>query len=241
MKLLYIILVLGFSLSGFSQVGINTQVPQGILHIDPQSDTSGINNVGDDIIVTQDGNIGLGTIAPATKLHIVSNIVGKGFALQDGTQNNNYILVSDNDGNASWVESEVSQFSVIPQVTSGAISFTGNTYTYDPGLRLTFAKEGTYSLSIWTRLVLNRSASDVPLIKVQFVPVGSSNKYIGSAQVVASYISSTIYHEAYINQNIEVTSSTGLTARLEFSISGQFSPASGMLQAMWKGTHIKVK
>lgn len=234
------IMLLG-ALPLLSQVGINTRFPQGVLHVDAKGDTSGSVNQSDDVIVTKDGRLGIGVLTPTTKLHIVSPLKAKGFTLQDGTQAANYILVSDNNGNARWVESEVSEFELIPSVTSATISFTGNTYTYDPGLRVTFPKYGTYSLSILTRLVLNRTLSSNPHVKVLFTPVGSSNGFIGSSQILASPIASTIYHQAYINQNIEVNVSTGLVARIEYSISGQFIATSGTLSAMWSGTFIRVK
>lgn len=80
-----------------AQVGINTEDPKGILHIDSKSDTNGSNNTSDDVVIDGTGNIGIGRINPQTKLDINGNIV-----IKDGTEGNGKVLVSDADGKGSW-------------------------------------------------------------------------------------------------------------------------------------------
>ncbi len=53
-----------------AQVGINTNTPQGIFHVDSYGDTNGSLNISDDVIVTSNGNVGIGTLNPSEKLHI---------------------------------------------------------------------------------------------------------------------------------------------------------------------------
>lgn len=63
----------------FSQVGINTQNPQGIFNIDGQKDNP---NIGipttaqqlNDFVVTPTGNVGVGSISPSEKLEVKGNI-----------------------------------------------------------------------------------------------------------------------------------------------------------------------
>lgn len=81
----------------YGQVGINTQNPQGVLHIDSKGDTSLSTNTDDDIVVDNNGNMGIGTIAPQAKLDILGKI-----RINDGTQEDGYVLTSDADGLASW-------------------------------------------------------------------------------------------------------------------------------------------
>lgn len=81
-----------------AQVGINTQDPKGVLHIDAGI----IGDVADDVIVTPKGYIGVGTDAPSTRLDIRSSVKGKAISIKDGNQAPGKTLMSDADGNASW-------------------------------------------------------------------------------------------------------------------------------------------
>lgn len=78
MKSIYIIM--GILISGvlYSQmgVGVNTNNPLGKFHIDAQKNTaiSGGNaiNTADDVMITEDANIGIGTVLPQSKLEVNS-------------------------------------------------------------------------------------------------------------------------------------------------------------------------
>lgn len=241
MKRIYsFIICIGICGQLFAQVGINTSVPQGIFHVDAKNNTSGTANAGDDVVVLPNGNMGIGTLAPSVKLHIVSAVVGKGFALQDGTQGNGYVLVSDANGNAYWNDSGVSEFTVIPTQNSTTTSFMGSSFTYDPGFRLMFNKVGTYSISLIIRLTVNRAASVNPIVRVYLSPLSALLSFPGAAQVIGTKTTNNVY-QMHINQNIEVNATTGLAARLIFSLTGDFTAPSGTLQAYWSGTHIRVK
>ncbi|WP_139262116.1 hypothetical protein [Dysgonomonas macrotermitis] len=106
-----ILLLMGVFSLGITnaQVGINTQNPLGVFHIDPKGDTnaSGTSGYTDDVIVTTDGDVGIGTITPTAKFHIktlgtpTSPIPG--FQLEDGNQGLNKALTSiDDSGLATW-------------------------------------------------------------------------------------------------------------------------------------------
>jgi hypothetical protein len=86
-------------------VGINTEDPQGLLHIDAKSNTvvnsSDTLNVGDDVVVTPQGRIGVGTTNPQTRLDIRSATSGA-IRIQDGTEGAGKTLVSDANGSAQW-------------------------------------------------------------------------------------------------------------------------------------------
>ena len=110
-----IIISIGLLLSGFSysQVGINTTNPQGIFNIDGGKDnpTTGSAHTNaqqlNDFTVTAAGNVGIGKIAPSTKLHITTGGTAttpnpSGFRLEDGNQNTNFVLTSDTDGVGTW-------------------------------------------------------------------------------------------------------------------------------------------
>ena len=110
-----IIISIGLLLSGFSysQVGINTANPQGIFNIDGGKDnpTTGSAHTNaqqlNDFTVTAAGNVGIGKIAPSTKLHITTGGTAttpnpSGFRLEDGNQNTNFVLTSDTNGEGTW-------------------------------------------------------------------------------------------------------------------------------------------
>ena len=75
-----IIMLLAGIFSGISygQVGINTQNPQGIFHVDggkdnPVTGTPSTAQQANDFLLTTAGNVGVGTTAPTAKLEINSN------------------------------------------------------------------------------------------------------------------------------------------------------------------------
>lgn len=106
-----VIIILSFSFLINAQVGINTKNPLGVFHIDGQSNTgtSGTVNVGDDVIVDSNGNIGIGQ-SPRSDAKI--NLYDGGtaasvkpvFQLQDGNEGIGKVLISDASGNATWEE-----------------------------------------------------------------------------------------------------------------------------------------
>ncbi|MBF0576005.1 hypothetical protein [Dysgonomonas sp. GY617] len=104
----YILLLLasmqvGFVSESFAQIGINTESPQQIFHIDGSSNTSGISNISDDVVVDSNGNLGVGVISPTAKLHIVTDDIS--LRLQDGTEGSNKMVYSkDASGNLSWID-----------------------------------------------------------------------------------------------------------------------------------------
>lgn len=94
-----------FLLIGTNSIS-NTKV--GIKGIDSSStnyglkvqNSDGVNN----LVIRNDGNIGIGTSMPNSKLHIYSTQPGA-FSLQDGTQNTGYVLTSDSNGVSTWTQS----------------------------------------------------------------------------------------------------------------------------------------
>lgn len=92
---------------GISQVGVNTEHPQTIFHIDAKKDNGDIKNpvnTSDDVVfTTRDsiyGMVGVGKINPDVSLDVNGNI-----RLEDGNQTNSKILVStDSLGNTKWIE-----------------------------------------------------------------------------------------------------------------------------------------
>lgn len=111
----------------YGQVGVNTNNPQGVFNVDAKKNnpTSGSSfseeEQGDDFVITNSGQVGIGTINPSQKLEIhtggtqASPVTG--FKLVDGNQFNSLVLTSDSDGVGTW--KPVSLTTVMGVIPSG--------------------------------------------------------------------------------------------------------------------------
>lgn len=96
-------LVFGFA---HAQIGINTSVPLQVFHIDgakdnPPTGTPTPEQQLNDVVITKEGKMGIGTITPTTSLEINSPTAGA-IKIKDGTQGAGKYLTSDDEGLAKW-------------------------------------------------------------------------------------------------------------------------------------------
>ncbi|CAA7196680.1 hypothetical protein [Chryseobacterium potabilaquae] len=96
----------------YGQVGVNTQNPQGVFHVDGAKDnaltgTPTVAQQANDVIITSSGSIGVGTTSPSTKLHINTVSNEKALRITDGTQGAGKVLTSDSNGIGSWQDAGV--------------------------------------------------------------------------------------------------------------------------------------
>ena len=186
-----IIISIGLLLSGFSysQVGINTANPQGIFNIDGGKDnpTTGSAHTNaeqlNDFTVTAAGNVGIGKIAPSTKLHITTGGTAAtpnatGFRLEDGNQKTNFVLTSNTDGVGTWkpvaatrIVGEIGAGIDVPLVTTGAVYRKTGSYIDLPSgkweVRVTMlmpVDAGTMTANDWVWLKTIFSTVDAPTI-----------------------------------------------------------------------------
>lgn len=130
---------------GWAQVGINTQTPQGVFHVDGKGDTSGSSNISDDILIDNNGNMGIGTLTPTAKLHSIGSSTIAPMRITDGNQAQNYILVSDDNGNASWME-KPSPGGTVYNITGSTVTYVNNTYTLVKAIPVPVS--GNYLISV---------------------------------------------------------------------------------------------
>ncbi|NDW10771.1 hypothetical protein [Dysgonomonas sp. 520] len=104
----------------YGQVGINTENPQGIFHIDPQKNTSVNTNVSDDVVVTKSGQVGIGMVNPQHALSISSSTAGA-IKIADGNQGGGKVLSSDANGVGTWQNIQGGWFALL---TGGALTYT---------------------------------------------------------------------------------------------------------------------
>lgn len=123
MKNIFFIVAMLFILTTecISQIGINTTNPKALLHIDGASsvattnpETGNVTSVHaiDDVVITDLGNVGIGTISPSVKLDINSTSVGA-IKITDTTEGINKMLVSDANGVGSWASVAGSWYAVL--------------------------------------------------------------------------------------------------------------------------------
>lgn len=99
-------------------IGINTTNPQQVFHIDGAKDNpaTGVPDAStaqrNDMVVTKDGFVGIGTSAPQKRVHIVSGTPGA-IKIVDGNQGIDRVLTSDENGFGTWKETAVFKDAVL--------------------------------------------------------------------------------------------------------------------------------
>ena len=240
-----ILLLLTLIVAGLlnAQVGINTENPQGMFHIDGQGNTTGNTNISDDVVVTATGNMGVGTNAPATKVDIRTSTAGNGFRLQDGTQGNGMVLTSDANGNGKWAAPGFSDFT---RIEPDALPFSRNVTSGVTGAfilqkldntpyAIELSANGTYSFTIGAmiRFTNLKSTSVITRAIIQFLPDNNAAlwgmvtpRFAGSYEVFGFQTNRNTMQDYRFNlsQNITVTDETGKTLYIALSIIGTDLP-----------------
>jgi hypothetical protein len=80
-------------------VGINTEDPRGVLHIDGGV-TPG--DASDDVLIDTEGRLGAGLQEPTARVHTHADTPGGALRIQDGSEGDGYILFSDANGVGTW-------------------------------------------------------------------------------------------------------------------------------------------
>jgi hypothetical protein len=150
----------------FAQVGVRTENPQGMFHVDALYDTVGNQHTGDDVIVTDKGNLAIGMIPPP--LSEIKLIVTDGgtiaapkspFRIIDGYQAEGRVLTSDATGQGRWADLP-SGFSLgeayEPLGVTGGLTIIaqGNNNFTDLGISFRANKVGLYAFEVrwWARV-----------------------------------------------------------------------------------------
>lgn len=143
-----------------AQIGINTENPQALFHIDAKYNTTTTNPSSgspssvqqqDDVVITKEGKMGIGTINPQAKLEINTQNVTGVYPLQikDTTDPTGKILVSDADGNASWKAAQPPAGKIYPmQDVPPATLNSGKTDVLVPNTKFKVPRDGFYSFEV---------------------------------------------------------------------------------------------
>jgi hypothetical protein len=161
-------------------VGVYTENPQGVFHLDAH--TSGRVNPAtgaptpaqqaDDVVISTEGRVGIGVTTPSTRLEI--NTQGQTsvvhLRIQDGSQGNGKRLTSDAQGVASWETlniAGVERDTVYPVRVLAQQSFTKATFTQVGSSSFTAPANGFYGLEV--RWWGDFNAQVTPAVKSVFI------------------------------------------------------------------------
>ncbi|MBF6642922.1 hypothetical protein [Chryseobacterium indologenes] len=110
-SLLCIVVLLGLHHPATAQIGVNTPNPKAMFHLDGKKNNETSGNVSpanqaDDVVMTDNGFVGIGNNNPVTSLDIKTTGTSAApvprIKIADGAQNANYVLTSDSNGNGTW-------------------------------------------------------------------------------------------------------------------------------------------
>lgn len=105
--------------TNYAQVGINTENPFGVFHIDTKANTGGTKATptgdADDFIIDDSGNMGIGTAKPTAMLD-VNGLV----RIRGGNPKAGYAYTSDDaNGNGKWAEIKPSKDTRLTHILKG--------------------------------------------------------------------------------------------------------------------------
>ncbi len=117
-------LILACILSGtglYAQIGVNTENPQALFHIDAKGNSNGAVDIDDDVVITSDGKVGVGTVSPGATLDVLGKI-----DFDKSSKNNMSLVSSSATGVASWKSYQLNTISIW-QISGSGNTFTENT------------------------------------------------------------------------------------------------------------------
>jgi hypothetical protein len=124
-------------------VGINTENPRGVLHIDAASTPATVNpstgpvtgdQAADDVLIDASGRLGAGVAAPAAKVDLQAATPGAALRIADGTEGEGKALVSDASGAGRWIEisASVLWYAALYSGTTSSTAVIAGIYPYAP-------------------------------------------------------------------------------------------------------------
>ncbi|ANF49790.1 hypothetical protein A0O34_04200 [Chryseobacterium glaciei] len=174
-------------------VSIGTSTPQQIFHIDGARDND-INTVPtaaqqvNDVVVTNVGRVGVGTIDPSVKLHVVSPTAGA-VRIVDGTQAEGSVLTSDADGVGTWRSTAIAFRTITVPSTVYTFAANNNTTAKYTGVPIVLPP-GKWLLNLTLGVEFLSSATDTYVKGSNFIRfrLGNNTADMANATFIADAI-----------------------------------------------------
>jgi hypothetical protein len=199
-------------------VGINTENIQGLFHIDaagnnPVSGSIPPAQQADDVVITAEGYVGIGTATPTTRLHIHTQNQTGVFPLRlpDGADAGK-VITSDEEGNASWVMPPTPPSSFVDNTIKIAPreTYTLGDTTQVTNCVYTVPEDGFYSADLrfwaeWQNVNASTSTTVIQTVtRFQLVKTnGSSSKIVDEFQYnEPSYSRVTVFVTLYASASM---------------------------------------
>ena len=170
-RIILFIIVIYTSLMVFGQVGINTENPQSQFHIDAANNSG---TTTDDVILRDNGRLGIGTTSPTAKVHVSVPNGNTALRINDGTESDGRVLMSDANGNAKW----------------GVIKGSG-------GSTINIDKPASYPTKTTSVLKLNGDNDLIPIVSAGNYLI--TIRWWGRTSVISSYGTVSAYFYLYRN------------------------------------------
>lgn len=187
------------SIFSYSQVGINTKNPQGVFNVDGAKNNAAngkptLAQQKDDFVVLENGNVGIGTTTPITKLEVNNGTTAGAIKIVDGSQGANKVLVSDADGVGTWqtpssiratIIGNFPPTAIISNSISGTDQYSGiyidlpqGKWIVNTGLTISYLN--TTITRKWVHAYLSTNTNNIAQNGfAQLGPAGANTKYSG--------------------------------------------------------------
>jgi hypothetical protein len=243
-KIVSIISLFVLGTAASAQIGINTSNPQTSFHVDGAKDNSasGIPSTAqqaNDVVITQQGRLGVGTITPTNNLEVNSG-TPRASGIKMTQLPSASILSTDASGNVISGNSESAGVSVTKQrLVEPSNTIVLNTGSGNYSFRYSGYNASTFLGGYWQIKVNNGAARQFNVWDTEYAGAGGSTT-VWQARTVKNF---AINAWANLDDNVVgganeynvyhvYDSSTGVTIRFTCTLSNMGSTAAGVREAM---------
>ncbi len=220
-----------------AQVSINTKNPNtGALHIDSKGNNPLVatnSSSEDDVFISSQGQIGIGTVTPASQLHVVSNpLVSKAIMIEDGSQGYSKLFGSDSQGNGLWKyagETQIARGNIGNGITVVANNYSSSTTFVDTGSYLDLPP-GRWLVTATMKIMLTNTTQNNAAAVWARSTFSNTQGGLNSSDIIgARYISGlgVTATPNTLNGFIVIVNSSQTTKRYYYSV-GWFTLLAGM-------------